>query len=129
MQEDPISNETCQEIHFVNAKAKKYIIVSGLRARHFKTTASMFFLNKKKLKKIIIIIKFPLFFTYKRVCKTLPNVTTLYPKTCVTDIKVAEFNWLYHYCSNDRRINDVVCVLSRVRSNDNIVWPSSDSDD
>ena len=57
--------------------------MSGLRARHFKTSASIFFFNKKK---------FPLFFTYKRVCKTLPNVTTLYHKTCVTDIKVAECN-------------------------------------
>ena len=45
-----------------------------------------------KFKKITKQKKFPLFFTYKKVCKTLPNVTTLYPKTCVTDIKVAEFN-------------------------------------
>ena len=31
-------------------KAQKKTIVSGLRARHFKTSASMFFLIKKKIK-------------------------------------------------------------------------------
>ena len=30
-------------------------------------------------------VKFPLFFIFKRVCKTLPDLTILHPKTCVTD--------------------------------------------
>ena len=66
-----------------DAYGQKKPIVSGLRARHFNTSASMVFLIKKIYKKNKI--KFPLFFSYKRVSKTLSNVTILYPKTCVTD--------------------------------------------
>ena len=57
-------------------KAKKRnTIVSSLRARHFQTSASRFF----------VIKKFPLFFSFKRVGKTIPNVTLLSSQTCVTD--------------------------------------------
>ena len=57
-----------------NKAKKRNTTVFDLRERHFQTSASMFF-----------VIKNPLVFSFKIVCKTLQNLTTLYPKTCVTD--------------------------------------------
>ena len=57
---------------------KSNTIVSGLRACHFQTSASMGFFKEKNYKKI------PLVFQFQK-SKTLPNVVILYPKTCVTD--------------------------------------------
>ena len=57
------------------SKAKKYISFRCPRTSLQNLRINALFFNLKKI---------PLFFSYKRVCKTLPNLTILYPKTCVT---------------------------------------------